>query len=231
MSRLSFDRNTMEFGRGISFFDAIYGFAITLLVTNIDLPPASSWVSISTLLDSHLQSQLLGFLLSFVVIAVFWRVNFRLMGSVTLMSPRLINWNIVAAFFVILIPFTTQGTSDPSTADLPLPTALYALNIALASLSQTAIYQSARKQGLTEAGTDEGQSGLRQLLLHMPVPLVFLASIPVTLLAGPVPGRLLWATLFIISPITDKLIARAPEPPPPSPASGPAPGSDTEESP
>ena len=209
MSRPSFDRNTMEFGRGISFFDAIYGFAITLLVTNIDVPPASSWVSMSTLLDSRLQSQLLGFLLSFVVIAVFWRVNFRLMGSVVLMSPRLISWNIVAAFFVILIPFTTQGTSDPGTADLPLPTALYALNIALASLSQTAIYHSAGKEGLTETGAGEGKPGLGQLLLHLPVPLVFLTSIPVTLLAGPLPGRLLWATLFVISPLADKLITRS----------------------
>ena len=209
MSRLSFDRNTMEFGRGISFFDAIYGFAITLLVTNIDLPPASSWVSISTLLDSRLQSQLLGFLLSFVVIAVFWRVNFRLMGSVTLMSPRLISWNIVAAFFVILIPFTTQGTSDPGTADLRLPTALYALNIALASLSQTAVYLSARKHGLTQAEADKGKLGLGQLLLFLPVPAVFLASIPVTLLAGPIPGRLVWATLFVISPITGKFVTTA----------------------
>ncbi|MFD1210902.1 TMEM175 family protein [Arthrobacter sp. GCM10027362] len=207
MSNLPFDRSTIEFGRSVSFFDAIYGFAITLLVTNIDLPPAGSWTSITTLWNSHFPGQLLGFVLSFVVIAIFWRVNFRFIGSMALMSPRLITWNIVAAFFVILIPFTTQGTSDPGTADLRLPTALYALNIALASLSQTAIYLSARKHGLTQAETDKGKRHLGQLLLFLHVPAVFLASIPVTLLAGAVPGRLVWATLFVISPITGKFVA------------------------
>jgi uncharacterized membrane protein len=209
MSNLPFDRSTVEFGRSVSFFDAIYGFAITLLVTNIDLPPADSWTSITALWNSHLPSQLLGFLLSFVVIAIFWRVNFRFIGSMALLSQRLISWNIVAAFFVILIPFTTQGTSDPATADLRLPTALYALNIALASLSQTAVYLSARKHGLTQAEADTGKRSLGRLLLFLPVPAVFLASIPVTLLAGPAPGRLVWATLFVINPITGKLVTAA----------------------
>ncbi|NKX54459.1 TMEM175 family protein [Arthrobacter mobilis] len=209
MSNLPFDRSTIEFGRSISFFDVIYGFAITLLVTNIDLPPAGSWTSLAALWNSHFPGQLFGFLLSFVVIAIFWRVNFRLIGSMALMSQRLITWNLVAAFFIILIPFTTQGTSDPSTADLRLPTALYALNIALASLSQTAIYLSARKHGLTRAEVDKGKRGLGQLLLFLPVPAVFLASIPVTLLAGAVPGRLVWATLFIINPITGKFLTTA----------------------
>jgi uncharacterized membrane protein len=209
MSNPSFDRSTTEFGRSLSFFDAIYAFAITLLVTNVDPPPARSWASLATLWNSHLPSQLLGFLLSFVVIAVYWRVNFRVIGSMALMSHGLIVWNIVAAFFIILIPFTTQGTSDPETGDLPLPTALYALNIALASLSQTAIYLSARKHGLTQAEADKGKLGLGQLLLFLPVPAVFLASIPVTLLAGPIPGRLVWATLFVISPITGKFVTTA----------------------
>jgi uncharacterized membrane protein len=209
MGNPSFDRSTVEFGRSTSFFDAIYGFAITLLVTNIDPPSADSWTSITALWNSHFPSQLLGFLLSFVVIAIFWRVNFRLIGSMALMSPRLISWNTVAALFIVLIPFTTQGTSDPGTADLRLPTALYALNIALASLSQTAVYLSARKHGLTQVEADKGKLGLGQLLLFLPVPAVFLASIPVTLLAGPIPGRLVWATLFVISPITGKFVTTA----------------------
>ncbi|GAA3676471.1 hypothetical protein GCM10023081_13460 [Arthrobacter ginkgonis] len=209
MSNLSFDRSTTEFGRSLSFFDAIYAFAITLLVTNVDPPPARSWASLSALLNSHLPSQLLGFTLSFVVIAVYWRVNFRVIGSMALMSHRLIVWNIVAVFFIILIPFTTQGTSDPETDDLPLPTALYALNIALASLSQTAIYLSARKHGLTQAEADQGKPSLRQILPFLTVPAVFLASIPVTLLAGPSAGRLVWAALFIINPLVGRLLSAA----------------------
>ena len=207
MSNPSFDRSTMEFGRSLSFFDAIYAFAITLLVTNVDPPPASSWASLHTLWNSNLPGHLFGFVLSFVVIAVYWRVNFRVIGSMALMSHRLIVWNITAAFFIILIPFTTQGTSDPNTSGLPLPTALYALNIALASLSQTAIYVSARKHGLTHTEEDKGKTGLGQLLSFLTVPVVFLASIPVTLLAGADAGRLVWATLFVINPLAGKFLS------------------------
>ena len=212
MSTPSFDRSTTEFGRSLSFFDAIYAFAVTLLVTNVDPPPARSWASVATLWNSNLPGHLFGFLLSFVVIAVYWRVNFRLIGSMALMSHRLIVWNIVAVFFIILIPFTTQGTSDPDTDDLPLPTALYALNIALASLAQTAIYVSARKHGLTHAEAGQGKPSLGQILPFLTVPAVFLASIPVTLLAGPTAGRLVWATLFIINPLAGKFLSTAAKP-------------------
>ncbi|WP_066301130.1 TMEM175 family protein [Arthrobacter luteolus] len=198
-----FDRSTVEFGRGISFFDAIYGFAITLLITNIDLPPAAAWGSVEDLLSTGLLSQLFGFLLSFAVIAVFWRVNFRQMAGVPVMSQRLITWNIVAAFFIILIPFTTQGTSDPAAAGYSLPTVLYALNVALASLAQTAVFLSASRHNL--AGAAGLGKGVRPLLPHLAVPAVFLASIPVIAVAGPGPGRLVWASLLILSPLAGRL--------------------------
>ncbi|GER23088.1 hypothetical protein NCCP1664_15840 [Zafaria cholistanensis] len=98
-------------------------FAIILVVTNVDPPPAESWTSPTTLWHSALPNHLFGFLLSFAVIAFYWRVNFRLIGPTTLMNHRLISWNIVAAFFIVLIPSTTQGTSDSATSGLPLPAA------------------------------------------------------------------------------------------------------------
>ena len=44
--------------------------------------------------------------------------------------------NLLAVALVMLIPFTTQGISDPESSQFALPTAMYALNIALASLAQ-----------------------------------------------------------------------------------------------
>ncbi|MBF4994940.1 DUF1211 domain-containing protein [Arthrobacter gandavensis] len=203
----AFDRSSVEFGRSVSFFDAIYGFAITLLVTNIDLPPARSWSSMSALLDSGLISQIFGFLLSFVVIAVFWRVNYRITAGILLMTPPVIVWNTVAAFFIVLLPFTTQGTSDPGTSDFALPTALYAANIALASLAQAALRLSARRQGRVPGARTLIR--LAQALPHATVPAVFLASIPVTFLAGPGPGRLVWASLLVLGPLTGRLEDKA----------------------
>jgi hypothetical protein len=42
MPTLRYNRDTAEFDRGIQFFDAIYGFAITLLITTVHLPPSSA---------------------------------------------------------------------------------------------------------------------------------------------------------------------------------------------
>lgn len=203
----AFDRSSVEFGRGVSFFDAIYGFAITLLITNIDLPPAQAWSSLSALLDSSLIPQVFGFLLSFAVIAVFWRVNYRITAGISLMTPAIMTWNIIAVLFIVLLPFTTQGTSDPGTSHYALPTVLYAANIGLASLAQTAILFSARRQGRTPGSRNA--SGIRQALPHLTVPAVFFASIPVIFLAGPGPGRLVWAALLVLGPLAGRIQVRA----------------------
>jgi len=50
-----------EFDRGVSFFDAIYGFAITLLITAVDVPSAKAWHSVHALLRSGVGNQIVGF--------------------------------------------------------------------------------------------------------------------------------------------------------------------------
>ena len=79
--RTRFERDTVEFARAFALFDAVYAFALTLLVVNIDPPEASAWADPITLLASGLAWQLLGFAISFAVIAVFWRVNHRIVAG------------------------------------------------------------------------------------------------------------------------------------------------------
>jgi len=196
------------FGRGLSFTDAIYGFAITLLVVNLDVPAAADWSSLSALIGSGLYGQLFGYTLSFVVIAIFWRVNFRLVRSMSGMTSPVLTAQIVAAFFVVLIPFTTQGMSDPATRDLGLPTALYALNIALASLAQTATYLIAQRQGLTSLPSTNDVSR-RLVLASLVTPLVFLASIPIAVGVGSQAAELSWLLLVVLGPLTGRIAPRA----------------------
>ena len=186
-------RRSNEFGRGISFLDAIYGFAATLLIANVDAPPAEAWTSLKALGESSVPAQALGFALSFTVIAVFWRVNVRLVRRLRGLDGVTIAINLLASGLVILIAYTTQGISDPSTADLPLPTAFYAANIALVALCQTAMFQVARARGLERVPTSR-----RHNLLDTPVrwstPLVFLVSIPIAMTWGATAGKLTWAS-------------------------------------
>ena len=49
-----YERDTIEFARAFTFFDAVYAFALTLLVVNVDPPEASDWKSLTALLGSGL---------------------------------------------------------------------------------------------------------------------------------------------------------------------------------
>jgi uncharacterized membrane protein len=199
---------SLEFGRGVSFFDAIYGFAVTLLIANVDAPPPEIWGSMATLAASGVPAQLLGFALSFTVIAVFWRLNVRLMRRLAGLDGPTTVLNLTAAALVILIAFTTQGISDPDSTELSLPTAFYALNIALVALAQIVMYQVARARGLERVRSTARMNRL-QLMDALVTPLIFLLSIPIALFVDATTAKWSWALLLVIAPLTGRLVERA----------------------
>jgi uncharacterized membrane protein len=203
----AYGRDSVEFSRAVAFFDAVYAFAVTLLVVNLDPPEASDWTSLSKLLGSGLEWQLLGFTISFIVIAVFWRVNHGLVAQFTGLDSATIVANLVATAFVVLIPFTTQGVSDYDTSSEPLATALYSVNISCAVLAQSAMYYVARAKGLI-AHPIPARAEWVQLANTLTTPLVFLASIPIGYAYGANAARWTWALLFIIGPVSGRLSTR-----------------------
>lgn len=124
-----YERDTAEFDRALSFVDAIFGFSVTLLVTTLDVPPADAWQNLSSLLGSGLGDQLLAFVISFAVVAGFWRSNHRLIRTFRALDAVTLRVLIYLVALVVFIPFTTKAISDPNPAGLPLPTALYAANV------------------------------------------------------------------------------------------------------
>jgi uncharacterized membrane protein len=202
-----YGRDSVEFARAIAFFDAVYAFAVTLLVVNLDAPEASDWSSLSALLGSGLEWQFLGFAISFVVIAVFWRVNHRLVAGFRGLSGATIVANLVATAFVVLIPFTTQGISDVETADQPLAVALYSVNIACAVLSQSVVFYVARHDGMIAHPLPRRADHVR-FLDTLTTPAVFLLSIPIAYAWGANAARWTWALLFVIGPVSGSLSER-----------------------
>lgn len=202
-----YERDSVEFSRAIAFFDAVYAFAVTLLVVNIDPPEASDWTSLATLMESGLEWQLLGFAISFIVIAVFWRVNHRLVAGFRALSSGAIVANLVAIAFVVLIPFTTQGISDVETSDDPLAIALYAVNISCAVISQSVVFYVARHDGLIANPVPRRADHIR-FLNTLTTPAVFLLSIPIAYAWGANAARWSWALLFVIGPVAGTLSER-----------------------
>lgn len=197
-----------EFDRGVSFFDAIYGFAVTLLIANVDAPPAEAWRSLSALAESDVAAQLVGFALSFTVIAVFWRLNVRLVRRLVGLDGPTTALNLVPAALVILIAFTTQGISDPGSAYLALPTAFYALNIALVALAQTVMFQVARARGLEKVPSSPREN-VFDLIDSVMVPLVFLLSIPIALYVDADAAKWSWTILLVLGPLSGYWTSRA----------------------
>jgi uncharacterized membrane protein len=207
MQVFTYDRGSAEFDRGVSFFDAVYGFALTLLITTVHVPGPTAWVSVVSLLNSGAGSELFGFVLSFVVISVFWRSNYRLIGTMSAMSSRIVAANIVCVFFIILIPFTTEAMNASVLSRLPLPTALYAVNIALAALAQTVMYQLAKKNQLVMAVASRG-SRVAGFTASLAVPFVFFVSVGVAYLAGPHAAQYSWAAALVLRFGFDRLQIR-----------------------
>ena len=202
-----YERDTIEFARAVTFFDAVYAFALTLLVVNIDPPEAADWRDLGTLLASGLEWQLLGFAVSFIVIAVFWRVNHRIVAQFRAVSPGTVTANLVAIAFVVLIPFSTQGISDVETADEPLAVAVYAVNISLAVLAQSAMYYRARHDGVLAHPVPRRADAVR-LVDTLLTPAIFLISIPIAFAFGADWGRATWALLLVVNPISGRWSAR-----------------------
>ncbi|GAA4116079.1 TMEM175 family protein [Enteractinococcus coprophilus] len=203
-----YQRETSSFDRVLGFLDAIYAFAVTLLVLNIDVTSPEAWSSIEAFFTQGIGSQLLGFLISFLVIVAFWRRNHAMLANFTGLDPTTITWNIVVAGLIIFIPFTTQGISDPHTDDLPLPTAVYAVNIALAVMAHAMMLQIAARRGLLIKPLNRKQLRARAIN-SLGAPIVFLVSIPVAYLTDGNTAKFCWLALLILGPLGDRLVGHA----------------------
>lgn len=193
-----FARDTSEFDRALNFVDAIFGFSVTLLVTTLDVPPAEAWQNLSSLLGSGLGDQLVAFVISFAVVAGFWRGNHRLIGSFNALDGPTLRICIYLVGLVVFIPFTTKAISDPNPAGLPLPTALYAANVAAVVLVSVLLNVVARWRGLTDTADEPLFDQIAGGLL---VAAVFLASIPVAYRFGPGNAKWCWLALVALGPL------------------------------
>jgi uncharacterized membrane protein len=121
--------NSRDPDRLVLFTDAVVAIAITLLVLPlVDLvSQAVANHTPSTHVISDNLSQLLTFLLSFVVIARFWLMHHRIFEHVRTYNQPLIELNLVWVLTIVVLPFPTEmasAYSDQFTAGLYVGTIL-----------------------------------------------------------------------------------------------------------
>lgn len=99
---------TFEKSRVISFSDAVFSIAVTLLILEVGIPSAKAISKLGTLgvLEQRFPS-FLGLMISFLVIILYWIGHLRIMKYVSKVTTKLLWYNILLLFFIILLPFST----------------------------------------------------------------------------------------------------------------------------
>jgi uncharacterized membrane protein len=111
-----------------SLSDAVFAFAMTLLVLEIRLPGGLP-ITDSAALIAHLRtlgSELLAYAISFFVLAAHWRGDIALRHGETV-TPAVLSWSMVYLFFVTAVPFSSSVAGHYG--DLPPAVWLYAANM------------------------------------------------------------------------------------------------------
>lgn len=165
--------------RMMFFCDAVVAIAMTLLALDLPVPPSESAADLASFLGDH-YSQFLAFLISFFVIAQYWRGHHRVYRYVTDAPPPLVALNVFWLLTVILTPYVTRviyGGPDISHTDFPWRFGFYALVQACAALTFFLASRYIQRHGLFAPETPPDlleRSYVRNIVLMG----VFLVSIP-----------------------------------------------------
>lgn len=186
--------------RTIAFSDAVFAIAMTILVLELHVPevePAELPAAVLGLLPEYLT-----FALSFVVVGVVWLSHHRKFAVITRYDQMLLRLNLLLLLLVASLALPTAVLGEYG--DQPFAAALYAGSIALTGFLLSGIWVYAWRRGFVDNRLDSGvfRYALTQSLT---VPAVFLLSIPVAYLAGPLAAELSWAAAIPASFLIPRL--------------------------
>ena len=124
------------------FSDAVFAIAITLLALDIRLPATAEIGTDAELLRSLLSiwHQYLGYVISFLVIGLFWTGHHRKFAAIVRVDSRLMWLNLLLLMGVAFVPFPTAVLSEFGTRTA---TILYALTMAVLGLISAALWRHA----------------------------------------------------------------------------------------
>ncbi|GGG98812.1 DUF1211 domain-containing membrane protein [Polaribacter pacificus] len=144
------EKETFDKGRVISFSDAVFSIAMTLLVLEVVIPSYNELKTSNTwlILQNRIPS-FIGLIVSFMVTAVYWIAHMRVMKHVSTVNSTLLWLNIFLLFFIVLLPFSTAFYVKGF--DYIAPFAFYCFNLAAIGLFNFLMntYVIKKEKGLT----------------------------------------------------------------------------------
>jgi TMEM175 potassium channel family protein len=111
-----------------AFSDGVIAILITIMVLEFHTPNAATLGALRPLLPLFLS-----YLLSFVILGIYWNNHHHLMHITERVSGSVLWANLHLLFWLSMIPFTTAWMSEHH--DAPLPVALYGVVLLCASVA------------------------------------------------------------------------------------------------
>jgi uncharacterized membrane protein len=186
------------------FSDAVIAIAMTLLALDLPVPFGNSNAEMWRDFRNDWHSDYFPFLLSFLVIALFWNAHHDLFQRIGRLGNGLMPLNFAFLLGIVLVPFVTRVLGKDGGYQIGV--VLYAVDLAALALLVAALAIVARKQNLLAEGSTPDD--LSRLIFGMvPTAIVFLLSIPVAL-ASPKSATWLWLLLLVVGRTTGPMLRR-----------------------
>lgn len=195
-------KESEDLGRIVALTDGVIAIAITLLVLDIAVPmipdgmvddelPGALW---------DLRTEVFGFVLSFAVIGYYWLLHRLVFSHLRRGDLRLTVINLFFLLMIVFIPFVAALFSDYAPNGLAV--ASYAFVLALAGLSQVALFIYPKQKGHFHPSVSLDRISLTTQKVAV-APLVFILTIPIAFLNG-------WVAigLWALIPVGRAVIAR-----------------------
>jgi uncharacterized membrane protein len=185
--------NEKILGRILAFSDGVFAFAITLLIIDVRLPAGISSAGLSSAL-AELWPNYLAFLLSFVVIGLYWSAHIRLFREIVRYDQNLIWLNLLFLLFIVIIPFST---SVLSLHIFRLTVTFYAVFMACAGYMHTVLRVYTGRNHRLVSKKVNSLYIKRGILFSLFAPAGFTVSIGIAFLS-PVTAVVFWVVIFLV---------------------------------
>jgi len=154
-----------------AFSDGVIAILITILVLELKVPHGADLAALSALVPIFLT-----YVLSFVVIAIYWNNHHHMLYLTDRITGGILWANLHLLFWLSLMPFVTGWMGENHFA--PLPTALYGVVLLFAGvayyiLEQTIIRSQGASSRLREAVGGDRKGLISVVLYAIAIPLAF----------------------------------------------------------
>lgn len=187
-------------GRVVGFSDAVFAFAITLLVLKLDLPQVQHELANTQLFKALLDlwPQYLSNIISFIVIGMFWVSHHRLLRVVKRFDMTFIWLNLILLMGISFIPFPTDLLGEYG--DTRIAVAFYYLTLSFVGILQLVIWMYA-SYNRRLISTDISKAHIHLYTIRsLMMPVIFLYCFLMTYINLKI-STFSWLLIFVIPPL------------------------------